>query len=135
MRKTASDSADVPIDRERRAASWALVVIGGVLTGMALPGLRRFVHGDADPFQAGLPLDLTCASVFAVLALGAWSRRPFLCAGALYAGYLGYVAAFASPEYPAATAIALGVHGLLPALSAAIVVTMGHHWASRTKSW
>lgn len=98
----------------------------GLLVGAAFPAMRRLLRGSADPFASGWPPDLQASAFLTVLLAGGWLRHPWLAAIGLYAGLLTYLFLVLSPPapYPVPACIALAIHGLLPALLGAVVVSL-----------
>lgn len=93
----------------------AMIASGGLLA------LRRFVRGTADPFEAGWPIELQLTSLVATAAIGYCLRHPFFAAVGTYAGLLLFLFMTGASEYPVSSAIALAVHGLIPALIGGLV--------------
>ena len=113
-----------PISEKRIPRSHPLLVWAvAIVAGASLLGVRRVVRGDADPFSVDWPLDLMLGSLALTLLIAFWSRRPILAAFGIYCGLVGYMLVDGNAEYPAASVIALTVHGLLPALLGALLAT------------
>lgn len=92
--------------------------------GAGLLGIRWAVRGNADPFNVAWPTYLQVGSLVSTIFVGILSRRPFTAAFGMYFGLVACMLVFGQAEYPVASAIALAVHGFLPALAGGTCLTL-----------
>ena len=92
--------------------------------GVGLLGVRRAARGNADPLDVSWPLYLQIGSCVLTLFVASLSRRPFAAAFGLFFGLIMYMLFEGRAEYPIASAIALAIHGLLPALVGALCLVL-----------
>jgi hypothetical protein len=61
-------------------------------------------------------------------------RHPAAAALGVYGGLMAYMLAIGRPEYPVTSALALTVHGLIPAITGALLAVAWGLWRSRHRS-
>jgi hypothetical protein len=86
--------------------------------------MRWIFRGNADPFDVGWPLYLQIGACVLTLVVGAVSGRPCAAALGLFVGLNLVMLVDGGAEYPVASVLALGVHGLLPALAGALCIVV-----------
>ncbi len=89
-------------------------------------GIRFLIRGNADPFSVDWPLDLEMFSLVSTILIAQFlnaqdCRQPFVVAFGIYFGQLAWLLISGNSEYPVASAIALAVHGQLPAIVGAVI--------------
>ncbi len=98
----------------------------GIVSGSILiPTVLIFFNGDIDPFGHGGPLCLEGSSLILALFITLWFRCPFASATGIYTRLLGTLFATGVSKYPMSSVIALGVHGLLPAITGSVITSVG----------
>ena len=102
----------------------------GAAGALCILGLRFVLHGSADPFDGGWPLYLQAASFATALAITLQVGHGGATALGVYGGLLAWMLAAGAAEYPVASAIALAVHGLIPAVVGAALASLWGLWRS-----
>ena len=127
--QSSTRSAQIMIDYDRHQAepgriSFRKVIttlVVSVILGASIPFTRKLILGNPDPFSAGWPLFLQATACLAAFMVSWRWNHGVTSAVGLYAGLVGYLMAWGNPEYPAASMIALAIHGFIPALSGSLV--------------
>lgn len=102
-----------------RWPAWAAFA-AATAAGATILAMRWLFHGNANPFDVEWPLYLQVGACLSAIVVGVVSGRPIVAACGLYFGLNLVMLNEGSAEYPVASMIALGVHGLLPALAGAL---------------
>jgi hypothetical protein len=98
-----------------------IVLVTAAAAGAGLLGIRALMRGSADPFQADWPMDLWSGSFVATFMIASLSRAPLIAAFGLFLGLVTFMLVDGSAEYPVSSVIAIAIHGLVPALVAALL--------------
>ncbi len=102
-----------------------------VVLGAGILLSQKLVYGSADPFQNGWPLFLQATAGLAAFVVSwRWSQGVISAIG-LYVGLIAYMLIEGNPEYPAASLIALAIHGFVPALVGSLVASAVRSRSSR----
>ena len=96
-------------------SAFASFSIGAVAGGACIPAIHYLVYADTDPLRHGWPLCLHILAFLISMIMTLLFRSAITSAVGVYAGLIVFMLSFAGAEYPASSAIALAVHGLLPA--------------------
>jgi hypothetical protein len=96
----------------RPAAAFAIGLVSG---GICIPLVQFLVFGNADPFTHGWPLWLEASAFLITLIFTLRGHCPTVLTLGLYAGLVGVMLVAGESEYTVASAIALAVHGFVPA--------------------
>lgn len=112
--------------RVRLARDWSRMVtfVAAVLISGGTLILCAGRRVSADPFADGAPVTLWIASAGWTVLLGLITGRPVTVAWGLYFGTVAVMIGEGRAESPVASLIALGVHGLFPALVMALILVL-----------
>lgn len=124
MKDSLSVTSAPTSERGRPRWSGLAAFAGATAVGAGLLGMRWLIRGNADPFDVPWPLYLQIGVCVLTLVVGAVSGRPFAAACGLFLGLIVVMFVEGRAEYPVASVIALGVHGLLPALAGALCLVV-----------